>query len=612
MQTTPAITSVLAYLLSLAEVRSHAIETRHCITNAGNLRIFIEHWHEDLTDPKKAGTMKIKHVDTDVTSTQFAIGVINNEPSSEIYKYGDCVTDETLEDTICISPDITNSYGYGPDDWVYFDFPATCNTPARFEILQGDTKYLQEGCKNLYPVTIQGNFTDQGPPSPKINGATCDDNTVISASTGSCDDNETIVIFSADAEDDCDPDPTVTLTQQPGTLFPVGDTSVTLTATDDEGKSKQCTFTVSVSGEICAPSPRPPGLPSAGPSAKPSISPSNFPSVTPSPSTTPSALPSDLPTLTPSVLPLALPSRAPSDLSTLSTAPSTNNISSAFPSCSPSDEPCESPSRANQTHHCIENYLGQDFSSPQGGDRVYVYTVIYMGNQGSQIIQRSDDGNTYLVGTYGGYDDNGLLSYTNGDNVYCDDDRSGALEIVESSSTTGISFSASEPSSCVYEFKLTIPSCPTFLPSDQPSLTPSASPSSVPSSKPSSLPSDQPSLTHSVSPSSVPSSKPTSSPSVLPSLMPSVLSSALPSRAPSANLPTLSTAPSTNNISSAFPSCSPSDEPSESPSVSQLPSNIPSVSNTPTKAGNTRKDNKGPKKSKEPKTKKGKKISCEN
>ena len=69
MKITPAITSVLVSLLSLAEVRSHGISTRHCITNDGNLRIFIEHWHEDLTDPAKAGTMQIfKNLDTGITS----------------------------------------------------------------------------------------------------------------------------------------------------------------------------------------------------------------------------------------------------------------------------------------------------------------------------------------------------------------------------------------------------------------------------------------------------------------------------------------------------------------------------------------------------------------
>ena len=350
MKITPAITSVLVSLLSLAEVRSHGTSTRHCITNAGNLRIFIEHWHGTLASPGVAGTMQIKNLDSGTTSTLSATGIINNQASSEIYKYGDCVAAATIEGSTCSN----GNY----NDWVYFDFPATCNTPANYELVSGNTVVLQEGCDNLYPVTINGTFIDQGPPSPQINGATCDDNTVVSASTDSCDDTEMIVNFSAGAVDDCDPDPTVTLTQQSGTVFPVGDTSVTLTATDKEGSSKQCTFTVSVSDKTCAPSAGPSSqpsmspskLPSALPSLKSAALPSDQPSLTPSvspssvpsakPSSSPSALPSTLPSLTPS----ALPSLAPSDVPTLSTAPSVSNMPSTFPSCSPSDEPSESPS----------------------------------------------------------------------------------------------------------------------------------------------------------------------------------------------------------------------------------------------------------------------------
>jgi hypothetical protein len=338
MKITPAITSVLVSLLSLAEVRSHGTETRHCITNDGNLRIFIEHSHRALASPGSAGTMQIKNLDSGTTSTLSATGLINNQQSSEIYEDGNCVAAETIQDTICTNRNIPSNPYYGPDDWVYFDFPVTCNAPANYELVSGNTVVLQEGCGNLYPVTIQGTFIDQGPPSPQINGATCIDNTVVSASTDSCDDTGMLVNFSAGAVDDCDPGPTVTLTQQSGTVFPVGDTSVTLTATDNEGSSKKCTFTVSVSDKTCAPS--------AGPSSQPSTSPSKLPSAlpSPSPSRTPSAGPSGQPSTSPSNLPSALPSLAPSDVPTLSTAPSVSNMPSTLPSCSPSDEPSESPS----------------------------------------------------------------------------------------------------------------------------------------------------------------------------------------------------------------------------------------------------------------------------
>jgi hypothetical protein len=77
MKITPAITSVLVSLLSLAEVRSHGISTRHCITNDGNLRIFIEHYHGTLASPGSAGTMQIKNLYSGITSTLSATGIIN-------------------------------------------------------------------------------------------------------------------------------------------------------------------------------------------------------------------------------------------------------------------------------------------------------------------------------------------------------------------------------------------------------------------------------------------------------------------------------------------------------------------------------------------------------
>jgi hypothetical protein len=157
MKITPAITSVLVSLLSLAEVRSHGTETRHCITNDGNLRIFIEHSHRALASPGSAGTMQIKNLYSGITSTLSATGIINNQASSEIYKYGDCVAAATIEGSTC-------SYGGNDNNWVYFDFPATCNTLANYELVSGDSVVLAAFCNNLYPVTIQGTF--QGPPSP--------------------------------------------------------------------------------------------------------------------------------------------------------------------------------------------------------------------------------------------------------------------------------------------------------------------------------------------------------------------------------------------------------------------------------------------------------------
>jgi len=59
------------------------------------------------------------------------------------------------------------------------------------------------------------------------------------------EDGETVT-FSATATDTCDPDPQVTCVPSSGSTFPIGDTLVTCTATDNSGNTDTCTFTVTV------------------------------------------------------------------------------------------------------------------------------------------------------------------------------------------------------------------------------------------------------------------------------------------------------------------------------------------------------------------------------
>lgn len=74
----------LSILLSAAQVHSHGTEVRHCIEPSGKLRIFVEHWHGDLSDPTTAGTMQI---DIDgVVSTLFPIGTCHQLPVSLILR----------------------------------------------------------------------------------------------------------------------------------------------------------------------------------------------------------------------------------------------------------------------------------------------------------------------------------------------------------------------------------------------------------------------------------------------------------------------------------------------------------------------------------------------
>jgi hypothetical protein len=62
-----------------------------------------------------------------------------------------------------------------------------------------------------------------------------------------------VVTFSVTAIDDIDPDPQVVCTPPSGSLFPIGVTQVSCTATDDAGNMDQCLFDVTV-GDTVAPS----------------------------------------------------------------------------------------------------------------------------------------------------------------------------------------------------------------------------------------------------------------------------------------------------------------------------------------------------------------------
>ncbi len=54
------------------------------------------------------------------------------------------------------------------------------------------------------------------------------------------------VSFSPSVTDACDPSPSIVCIPPSGSVFPLGDTVVTCTATDDSGNASQCTFTVRV------------------------------------------------------------------------------------------------------------------------------------------------------------------------------------------------------------------------------------------------------------------------------------------------------------------------------------------------------------------------------
>lgn len=118
--------------------------------------------------------------------------------------------------------------------------------------------------------TITGNYTE---PVQLVLKADFDagteriliDNVSFSSGTIVCEDTEAPVVscpdpimidadencegvanFMATATDDCSSEVTITYSQDSGTAFPAGETTVTVTATDESDKSSMCTFTVTV------------------------------------------------------------------------------------------------------------------------------------------------------------------------------------------------------------------------------------------------------------------------------------------------------------------------------------------------------------------------------
>ena len=141
------------------------------------------------------------------------------------------------------------------NNWVYYDFPTTCNNYVDYTLLSGNTWTLTEGCSSLYPAQITGTFYDTAAPSIKIDGLDCEGHTINAETCGS----SSVAVWAHSAEDDCDANPTfVSSTHQSGSSFPIGNTPVTVKYTDNRSHEATCNFNVLVNA---CPSPAPSAAP---------------------------------------------------------------------------------------------------------------------------------------------------------------------------------------------------------------------------------------------------------------------------------------------------------------------------------------------------------------
>jgi hypothetical protein len=104
------------------------------------------------------------------------------------------------------------------------------DTPVQLIVTDNDDR--KDTCDAI--ITVEDNT------NPVV---TCPANITVGNDAGDC---EAVVNFSATATDNCDGDVAITYSQNPGTAFPLGTTTVDVTATDDAGNQDFCSFTITV------------------------------------------------------------------------------------------------------------------------------------------------------------------------------------------------------------------------------------------------------------------------------------------------------------------------------------------------------------------------------
>lgn len=298
---------------SLAEVHSHGVAVYSCLSTIGTLRIFIEHWHGNLSSASSAGTMTIQDNSNGGTLTKVPDGLENDVEWQNLS--GCSGGSSPTPNNFC------SSYVSRYDDFVYYDFPTGCNVPTSYTLLSGNTVVLTESCSTLYPAQMSQTFGDNGKPDITINGNSCADGGSITVNVEAdytCNNFATVwnqpiqasnPSWITTAADDCDTNPSVSDPfNNQNQSCPGGVTTPrSVTSTDNTGKTSTCTVNVNVitSTDPCRASP----MPSLIGGGYRTPAPTNSP--TPAPTPSPSVSPTDKPSASPSVSPTNAPTVSP-------------------------------------------------------------------------------------------------------------------------------------------------------------------------------------------------------------------------------------------------------------------------------------------------------------
>jgi len=239
------------FVMLFTDVIAHGTQTAYCVTTGGRVRVWIEHWHGNISAAQTANAaVRIDVVDTSTgaSSTVMTIpdGVVWDTPIGSL---PDCKGPMNVLSTC---PGRANVY----NDWVYWDFtPPACFVNLQITIVSvsgTQSFYFDEACTQLYPVTFSDSFIDCVPPT-----VTCPSNLVVESNMSNCRTQistglEPIVLF-----DDCTPIPQITTTytitgatigsgngNPNGTIFNAGISTITYCVTDNTGKKSTCSFNV--------------------------------------------------------------------------------------------------------------------------------------------------------------------------------------------------------------------------------------------------------------------------------------------------------------------------------------------------------------------------------
>lgn len=227
-----AVILVGLILLSLTSFKAsaHSVQVGYVILPNGFIRVYIEHWHGDLSTAQLVGngmSITTTYGTTTVTQNQNPTGAFNNTAWNNLPGAGANII-------ILATSSGSNRY----NDWAYYDFaPAACNVPVSIRLNGGLTAVLIESESQIWPQTISGTFNDNAAPTITPSNTT---------TTVACGVTGANVNFSATALDNCTANPAVTFSVAPGSFFPVGTTPVTAYSSDANGNNAQLTFNVTV------------------------------------------------------------------------------------------------------------------------------------------------------------------------------------------------------------------------------------------------------------------------------------------------------------------------------------------------------------------------------